>query len=216
MAALEQFETAEANLVKLERLWKELEKLMPGGVSFGSNAEYEDRSRSYTSILNALPSIDGWKPEASAPDLDELAQSRFDAMELGELSAHVSVERWAEEPGRELREYRFRLNSKRRELIREALVQLIDAIDANIRDLRVLAAGAQSNKKLSEDAWKDFRDHVGQIEVLLGSSVARPARWGDLRRHMSFGMVGDLDDIERLDWPQAKASLSPAGVSSQC
>jgi hypothetical protein len=40
MAALEKFEAAEANLVKLERLSSELDKLVPSGISFGDDAEY--------------------------------------------------------------------------------------------------------------------------------------------------------------------------------
>ena len=70
MAALEQFEAAEANLVKLERLWEEVSGLIPGGVSFGGNAEYEDRCRSYRLLLDGLPRIDGWRPESEPPDLD--------------------------------------------------------------------------------------------------------------------------------------------------
>jgi hypothetical protein len=55
--------------------------------------------------------------------------------------------------------------------------------------------------------WADIKTHVGQIEVLLGSSVQKPPRWGDLHRHMHFGCIGDLDDIERMDWPSVKAGL---------
>lgn len=59
MSALEQFEAAEANLVKLERLWDELSGSIPEGVSYGSDPEYEDRARSYSLLLAALPKIDG-------------------------------------------------------------------------------------------------------------------------------------------------------------
>ena len=45
-----------------------------------------------------------------------------------------------------------------------------------------------------------------QVDALLGS-VDRPARWSELRRHLGFGETGDLDDIERLDWPQVRAGL---------
>lgn len=43
MGALQQFEATEANLVKLERLWQEIVKLVPRGIVFGSNPDYEDR-----------------------------------------------------------------------------------------------------------------------------------------------------------------------------
>ncbi|EQB02110.1 hypothetical protein V475_21270 [Sphingobium baderi LL03] len=32
-----------------------------------------------------------------------------------------------------------------------------------------------------------MREHVKQIEVLLGSSVKRLNRWTDMRRHIRFG-----------------------------
>lgn len=208
MAALEQFETTEANLVKLERLWGELSKLIPGGISFGSDPEFEDRARSYGLVLAALPKIDGWKPTAEPPDLDGVAQSRFDAMEIGEPSAQASVETWIEEPGRELGEYRFRLNTKRRQLIRDALVGLIDAIDADLRILRATAGNDdEQNRKLDPDAWVEVREHMKQIEVLLGSSVKKPDRWSDMMRHIRFGETGDLHDIEQVDWPTVKAGL---------
>lgn len=56
--------------------------------------------------------------------------------------------------------------------------------------------------------WDALRTLVKQIELLLGSSVDLPARWGMLRRHLGFAMYGDFKDIERMDWPQARAAIS--------
>jgi hypothetical protein len=207
MAALEKFEAAEANLVKLERLSSELEKLVPSGIAFGSNPDYEDRSRAYEPLLAALPKIDGWRPSSQPPDLDDIAQGRLDAEEVGEISGHLAVENWTGQPAKELREYRFRLNNKRRALIRDALVQLIDQIDADLRVLRKSTGQPEDNPKLRPKLWTDLRAHLTQIEVLLGSSVQKPARWSDLQRHVHFGYAGDLDDIERKDWPSVKAGL---------
>ncbi|KWV58169.1 hypothetical protein AS156_35765 [Bradyrhizobium macuxiense] len=147
MAALEQFEATEANLTKLERLWDEIAAMIPTEIAFGENVEYEDRARSFGLLVASLPSIGGWKPAATPPDLDGLAQSRLDAMEIDELTAQVSVERWIEEPGRELREYRFRFNNMRRALIRDALIGLIDQIDADIRAVRA-GAGPDARRQL--------------------------------------------------------------------
>jgi Restriction endonuclease len=208
MAALEQFEAAEANLSKLERLWEELSARIPQSVSFGTDVEYEDRQRSYDLLLASLPQIDGWKPTATPPDLDGIAQSRFDAMEIGEPAAEMSVERWVEEPGRELREYRFRFNTMRKALIRDALVGLIDQIDADVREVRAIAGREpEHGLQLDAEVWTSMREHLKQIEVLLGSSVKKPERWSDMMRHMRFGYVGDLDDIENVDWPQIKGAL---------
>lgn len=208
MAALEHFEAAEANLIKLERLWDELAAMIPSGIAFGEDIEYEDRSRAFNLLLACLPKIDGWKPTATPPDLDGVAQNRLDAMEINEPGAHVSVERWVEEPGRELREYRFRFNNTRKALIRDALVGLIDQMDADIRSVRG-AAGQEPELRLhlSTEVWNDMREHMKQIEVLLGSSIKKPERWLDMMRHMHFGCVGDLHDIETKDWPQVKMVL---------
>ena len=75
--ALKQFEIAEANLLKLEMLWREISDLVPQGIVFGDNPEYEDRSRAFASIIAALPKIDGGKPNDTPVDLDDIAQWRI-------------------------------------------------------------------------------------------------------------------------------------------
>ena len=87
-------------------------------------------------VLAALPKIDGWRPDVSPPEIDEVTQMRFDLMELGEPLAKAQFEASLWAPGREIREYRFRLNQKRRALIRDALVEVIDQIDADLRAIR--------------------------------------------------------------------------------
>jgi hypothetical protein len=42
-------------------------------------------------ILAALPKIDGWKPDISPPDLNQIAQNRFEAMDLGDPEAHPRI-----------------------------------------------------------------------------------------------------------------------------
>jgi Restriction endonuclease len=49
---------------------------------------------------------------------------------------------------------------------------------------------------------------------MLGSSLPRPIRWSDLRRHLHFGQVGDLIEILEFDWPKVKVGLS-AGLYDQ-
>jgi restriction endonuclease len=205
--ALQQFEAAEANLGKLERLWAEIYAEIPTGISFGANPNYEDLCRNATEVLKHLPKIDGWKPTLAFDDLDTIAQNRFDLAELDEPMATVSMERALEEPGRELREYRFHFNQKRRALINDALDSLIDAVDADIRAIHPHVESLEPHESVSGEAWDLLRSHVKQIDTLLGSSVPRPGRWSDLRRHLGFAMVGDFRDIVRLDWPDVKAGL---------
>ena len=40
-------------------------------------------------------------------------------------------------------------------------------------------------RRMSADSfWDTLQDHVNEIDMLLGSSVKRPQRWSDLRRHL--------------------------------
>lgn len=64
------------------------------------------------------------------------------------------------------------------------------------------------------DSWDELRGYIDQIGVLMGSSIKRPPRWGDLQRHLSFGDYQDFQDIERLDWPNVKEALR-AGLYGQ-
>lgn len=207
MEALKQFEATEANLNKLENLWKELQELFPDGIQMGETPEYEDRRRSFDSILASLPEIGGWKPGISAPDWDDVASSRFDYMELGDPFEEAKFEAsiWAD--GKEIREYRYRLNQKRRQLIRDALVAVIDKFDADLRQISRELGERERNDDVDSPIWAELRKNSEQIEVLLGSSVQKPPRWQDLRRHLHFGMVGDLNDIEVHDWPAVKEGL---------
>ena len=206
--ALRHFEAAEANLVKIERVLARIETAIPQGIAFGDNPEYEDLCRSFDALLASLPRIDQWKPEIVLLDLDEIAQWRLDALEVGEIECTVSVERHIGEPSRLLREYRYRFNQKRRELIRDSLIELIDAIDANLRELSKLhKLDTQSNERVEDSHFDDLENNVAQINTLLGSSVLRPRRWSDLERHLTFGSVADLYDIVELDWPSVKAGL---------
>ncbi|MFV2058658.1 MAG: restriction endonuclease, partial [Thiohalomonadales bacterium] len=72
-SAIRHFEAAEANLIKLEKLWDEIEGTIPDGVAFvDSDPLYEDNCRSFDDILAAIPAIDGWKPEISLFELNEI------------------------------------------------------------------------------------------------------------------------------------------------
>jgi len=207
-AALRHFEAAEANLNKAEKVLSEIEAAIPSGIAFGDNPEYEENCRSFGALLASLPTIDGWKPDIALMDLDEIAQNRLDAQEVGEIECMVSVERQIGEPARILREYRYRFNQKRRELIRDALTELIDAIDAHLRELgKLLGEGTPANDTVVAPEFDQLKESVAQINTLLGSSVSKPARWTDLHRHMHFGMLGDLHDIIEHDWPSVKAGL---------
>ena len=113
-AALQQFEAAEANLVKLESLWTRIESLLPNGPAFGSPPEYEELCWAFRRILPSLPAIDGFRIEDHLHDYDSVGQMYLDALEIVEFEAKVSVTNTLEEQGRQLREYRFRIQAQRR------------------------------------------------------------------------------------------------------
>jgi hypothetical protein len=208
-SALRQFEATEANLEKLERLWTEIKQLIPEGLSFGTNPMYDERVRAYREVLLALPKIEGWKPVSLPLDLDDIGRNRFDAKEVGELEAEVIVEREIEAPGRELAEYRHQLVKKRRQLIRSAMGDLIAAFDNTLRVLHEkIPADAPTNEKIADPDWDKLKDQVRAIEMLLGSALPRPAGWGSLGRHLFFGMVQDLRDIIKSDWPSSRTGLT--------
>ena len=208
MEALREFEATEANLVKLERLRQEIENLVPKGILFGSNPDYDDRCRAFNDVLASLPMIDGWKPECSYPDLNDLAQARLDAEDIGEVSLWVETEASIEIPGKDLQEYRFRFHKKRRALIQDALSERIYLIDSDIRTIKTnLSPDIEENAQMKSPYWEALRDHVNQIATLLGSSIKKPRRWSDLLRHLHFGLMSDFHDIEKMDWPSTKMEL---------
>lgn len=206
MAALEQFDATEANLVKAEKLWAQMSAHMPTGLSFGTSPEFEQLARLYRAVIEAMPKIDGFRPSETTVTPNDVAQANFDAQELGEPYGFVAAGEMADEPARELAEYRFQLLSKRRALVRDALTGLIDLVDQDLRRLTEAYGDKEPSTSLAEDDLGEIRTHVGQIEVLIGSNP-RPERWSDLRRHLHFGMVGDFNDITRMDWPAARAGL---------
>ena len=208
-SALRQFEAVEANLVKTEKVLAAVEEAVPGGIAFmGDDPAYEDNCRAFYLLLESLPPIDGWKPEIRVMDLDEIAQNRLDAQDLGEIDMVVSVERAIGEPSRLLREYRARFNSRRRSLVRATINEELDAIEALLQELAaLLSEDAAPSEPVESQSFDAIASHVAQIDTLLGSSMARPARWQDLQRHLRFGLQCDLRDILTDDWPTVRTGL---------
>ena len=130
----------------------------------------------------------------------------LDAHELGEIELQVQVDNDLDEQGRQLREYRFRFQAKRRELVRDRLLTLADEIDQLLGVLSSVPAGIEIDAIITEPSWDRLTETVTEVDTLLGATV-RPPRWSDLQRHLHFGMVSDLSDILRFDWPAVGKSL---------
>ena len=126
--AIRQLEATEANLVKLQKLWEEITSLIPNGTDFGnvSEAKYDDLCRAFVDVHEGLPSIDQWRMPVCLFDLSQVAQMRFDAQDVGDIESQISTEELIYEQQKHLREYRYRLDKKRRELVRNAVLGNID------------------------------------------------------------------------------------------
>lgn len=118
---------AGANLSKLETVWERAEPMIPTSPSRGSSNEYEDLVRTWSSLLEGLPEIHGWTVTAQLPDADEVGQHFLDLAEIGEPP--FDLIRQNEEPGRQLRDYRFRLSKARRKAVRTRLEELTSRVN---------------------------------------------------------------------------------------
>lgn len=209
--ALQDFAAAEANLTKLERLWGEIEKHIPTGMVIDASSPdaiaYEEDCRAFAFILPHLPAIDGFVVKNELHPLDEVFQMRFDAHAVDEPECFVAVERALAEQGISLREYRFRLGAKRRELIRDKVTELTCLADEHLSSLRREFPEPESVRHVEHSAWTDLNATVKQIDTLLGSGVQRLRRWADLHRHLTCGQGCDLKDIIERDWPDVKVGL---------
>lgn len=205
--ALQQFEATEANLSKLEKLWDQIEQLLPSGPAFGSPPEYEELCLAFRRVLLGLPSIDGFSVTDKLFEFDEAGQMHLDAAELGEIEFQVSVHNALEEQGRELREYRFKFQAKRRELVRGRLINLINEIDSLLIELDSVFIVQENSAPIIGQVWEKLRDGIREIDTLLGAG-SRPKRWHEFQRHLQSGLAEDLFEIQKLDWPTVKKSIT--------
>lgn len=206
-AALRQFDAVEANLEKAERLLGALMEAVPTGIQFGSTPEYDQTWREFHDIIEALPKIDGWKADIYVMDLEEVAQQRLDASELGEIEFTISIETRINEPPKQLAEYRYRFNKMRRQLVRDSINELIDRADQRVRNLTPFIQAGEGQQPVDSPEFEGLKADVVELAMLMGSSIAKPPRWSDLNRHLSFGQYGDLRDVVQHDWPVVSAGL---------
>ncbi|MCZ7538138.1 MAG: hypothetical protein M5T61_20845, partial [Acidimicrobiia bacterium] len=78
--ALDEFDRVNANVSKLERIWKEIQEVTPSDVVFGLDSpESEDLVRSFAHIADQLPRLIAFGSARYRCRQDEIAQNRFDA-----------------------------------------------------------------------------------------------------------------------------------------
>ncbi len=209
--ALRQFELAEANLARLETLWQKIEGELPNGPAFGAPPKYDEWCIAFKSILAMLPAVDGFRVEDHLYEYDEAGQMQFDALELGEVEAQLSVSRELAEQGRQLREYRVHFQAKRRKLVRDRILKRMSELDQVVAQFDRKGSGGRGKPNVAIGAWSQLRKAVDEIETLLGSS-GRPEQWSTLKRPRhddnDAQVAGELMEAAFRVWPSVRASLS--------
>lgn len=209
--ALRQFDATEANLLKLNRLWKEIQELIPKGVCFTVDSQkYDDKCRLFRIILQHLPSIGEFNISDSLMDLLEIAQSRMEATESMEIEYQVSTEEAVYSQGKAIQEYEFHFSQARKALVRDAVLSQVRNIDNILQPIKNLTKVTKEREWMDSVTgvkWEDLKTCITQLESLFGSSKKHPSGWSDLKRHLHFGQRCDLRDIIETDWPAIKSSL---------
>ena len=208
-SALDQFDIVEANLLRLEKVWSELNRLIPlhprEPQDDGVVPRHLELVQAYASIINGLPPIGecvvetlpmapdalshGWVPSPRATGVDEIQQ----------------YDEKTRAPGREIQKYRASLIQARRELVRDHLQAAMAEIDPLLRSLT--ARVPKDHQRIEDENWSKLTAVLARIERLTGSMVPRRARWRDMRRHANIGQGVDLHDIAVLDWPSVRAEI---------
>ena len=201
-------EAIEANLVKLEKLYSEIEQLIPEGSDFPDGSEYEEKCRGFRRVLTEIPKVDGFSIEDHLFPYPELVGMRVDVLESGTFEAGLYFAEQIGVQGENLREYRSRLEYTRRALIREEVLSIADAIDQLLERMSKKIDLKNPTSLVRGRNWDKLCSLVSQLETLFGSGKKFPAGWDDLIRHVHFGEMHDLRDIVEVDWPQVRSSLN--------
>ncbi|HZM06468.1 MAG TPA: restriction endonuclease [Candidatus Saccharimonadales bacterium] len=204
--ALKQFEAVEANLGKLDQLWKQIVKLLPSvdDLQVENEDQYLQLKRSFEQIAKQMPKIDGFDLKVCLEHPDDIFRSKVDYLEVGEFTDRVAFDADLHRQAEALGDYRFRVESKRRELARQAIQELCVQIETKLEELRAPTENRQASDPLPKTKWDELATLFKSIDALIGKSLGRPDRWNDIARHLSFGQKKDYDDIVEHDWPNIR------------
>ena len=209
--ALEVFERVETNLTRLDRVLRQLDLLTPDGIVFGSTEpealKYEDLRRSFSDLLTGLRPLDGFVPNSEPMALDDIAQWRLDAFEVGEPGMSIGLSERISQPHEELSEYKHRFAKARRSLVRERTRVLMDDIENILIDVGQNTP-RDTTPMSDNDEWQSLSSGIAEIERLLGPDLVKSSeRWQDLQRHLNFAQGVDFNDIAVHDWPSVRADI---------
>jgi hypothetical protein len=210
--ALAQFAKAEANLDKAVHVWDQIRAEIPSrGFAFGCDTpELKQLRLAFSDLCGGLPPIDGYSVDGgSVLDPDSIAQGRIDAMEIG---YEQSFDDTIYQPQELLDGYRARLKRARRALAVGQIRAVVVSIDEMLSHVEIDGYGASWRGPFG---WADLQRSIRELEQLVGDTLQRTGRWGDLHRHMRFAMTNDLHDIVSMDWPSVRAELEPVMFNDQ-
>jgi hypothetical protein len=210
--ALSQFDAVDANLRRLERIWQDIAGSIPEDILFMSGSpedrHYDDLRRAYVDIVGSLPAIDGWVIRSRPMALNEIAQSRFDAREVGEVEAMVSTEEGIQQPGKDIDEYRFRLNRARRSLVRDRSLAVIREVDELLP--QIANRVPRDRQKVADPDFSGVSEKIAELERLVGGFPAQ----NRIQRHLAWGEGQDVHDIADWDWPPLRRDIEAQLYSS--
>jgi hypothetical protein len=204
------FDAAAANLAKAEAVWERARPLLPESAVLGDPPEFDDLARAWADLILGLPKIDNWTITEPLPTPSDIGRQFLEWSEIGEPP--FGVYEAMDQPGKDLAQYKYQLKKARRRAIRARLEGLAGEID---RLLPMVTTGIfrGSREQVTGVETHQIRDHVAEIERLLGDTSTRAGRWGDLYRHMSFSEGHDWWDIVEYDWPSVKPDILSAALA---
>jgi hypothetical protein len=207
--AIEELNKVSVNLELLKKKWTEIEQLLPvkGGWSGEDKSQYEIKCLEFNDLLEAIPKIRDIKIRNLLPEYDSVSQRGENDFAFGdpEFTIEFYSETFAQDS--EISKYEHALKRERRRLIRNQVQRCVEDIDKTLDSLNVNLEGKNSSDPLKPEEINPLKDKIRQLDGLMGDSASRPPRWLDLNRHLHFGLVHDLSDIIRLDWPSIKPSI---------
>lgn len=210
--ALKQFEAVEANLGKLDHVWKQIKKLLPtlDEVQVGEEEQYLQLLRSFEQIAKQLPKIDGYELKVCIMHPDDILRCKVDLLEVREFTDRAAFDADLHRQAEVLSDYRFRVETKRRELARQAVNGLCAQIETKLEALSPAAKKRRINAPMPKSEWAELNSFFDGIDALIGKSLSRPEGWNDMSRHLGFGQKCDYNDITTRDWPNIREWLDRA------
>ena len=210
--ALAIYDRVALNLDKLDRVWRQMEGLLPSrgfiGVGNPDEVTYDQLGEAWKEIADNLPAIDGWRLDAEVLGYAAIGRARYNYMD-DDRDDLMAFDIRVAAPGMEALRYRQKLARARQRLVRQRgaeLVKIVDDVLASVAaDLDLEAMVTELDEKVSEaevkPAIEAIRAAVDEIERLVGDALTGGPRHGDLHRHLHFGQPHDLRDIAGFDWP---------------